>query len=389
MDKREFFDTLVAASKVEDVREAVDAFMQTAGVAEIPFGGRPNNRGAIEFAADAARSAIERVTNAHDALLELEHFKHDGKPVCHSPREAAEAWLNVPMKDGLAGLTPKGRQDLALNTIVRLEPGAGWQSRILTVLDRGIGIEAARMKDTILSLNESNKIQKHYLAGTYGQGGSSTLTFSKYVFIASRAFGGDQIAFTLVRYEDLPPDDYKTGRYVYLVDSGDVLSVDAKKEDFHYGTLIRHFGYDLTRYTSSIGPRSLYGALQRVMFDPVAPIRFENAVHKWNRTIKGSRNALNGALDQGDEDVKGPNLDYCLPMFNVALGDHGHIGVEYWVLSRPALKDGKRPSTKPAASFVDDTKPIILTHNGQNQGELTGRLIKKIQIYRSFRRRVV
>jgi hypothetical protein len=54
------------------------------------------------------------------------------------------------------------------------------------------------MKDTILSLNESNKIQKHYLAGTYGQGGSSTLTFSKYVFIASRAHGSNQIAFTLV-----------------------------------------------------------------------------------------------------------------------------------------------------------------------------------------------
>ena len=34
------------------------------------------------------------------------------------------------------------------------------------------------MKDTILSLNESNKIQKHYLAGTYGQGGSSTFAFS-------------------------------------------------------------------------------------------------------------------------------------------------------------------------------------------------------------------
>lgn len=102
MNNQELFDALVAGGKVEDAREALDTFKQNAGVAEIPFGGRPNNRGAIEIAADPARSAIERVTNAHDALLELEHFKHGGIPVCRSPREAADAWLSVPKKDGLA-----------------------------------------------------------------------------------------------------------------------------------------------------------------------------------------------------------------------------------------------------------------------------------------------
>ena len=43
-------------------------------------------------------------------------------------------------KDGLSGLTAKQRQDLAANMIVRLEPGEGWQSRVLTVIDRGVGI---------------------------------------------------------------------------------------------------------------------------------------------------------------------------------------------------------------------------------------------------------
>lgn len=377
MDARNFFDALVAAAKVEDARSALDSFRQSNKATEVPFGGRPNNRGAIEVAADAARSAIERVTNAHDAVLELEHRKHNGKPGCRSPREAANSWLGVPLKEGLSGLSAKERQNLALNTIVRLEPGEGWQSRILTVIDCGIGIEPWRMTDTILSLNESNKIQKHYLAGTYGQGGSSTLYFSKYVLIASRAYLSSRIAFTVVRYEELPADEYKTGRYVYLVSDGNVLIVDAKKDDIAHGTLVRHFGFDFSNYNSSIGPKSLYGALQRVMFDPVAPIRFENQVAGWNRTIKGSRNALNGAVDQDDESSKGPDLDYHLPLFSVSLGDHGHIGIEYWVLSRPEAKKGKRPSTKPSRGFVDDTKPIILTHNGQNQEELTGRIIKK------------
>ena len=62
------------------------------------------------------------------------------------------------------------------------------------------------MKHTILSLNESNKIQKHYLAGTYGQGGSSTLAFSKIALVASRAYSGDRIGFTLVWFEELPAE---------------------------------------------------------------------------------------------------------------------------------------------------------------------------------------
>jgi hypothetical protein len=377
MEQRDFFDVLVNAGKVVDVREALEAFLQTPGISEVPFGGRANNRGAIEVASDAARSAIERVTNAHDALLELEHIRHAGKPECRSPREAAAAWLGVPAKDGLSGISQKERQDLALNTIIRLEAGEGWQSRILSVIDRGVGIEPGRMRDTILSLNESNKIQKHYLAGTYGQGGSSTLAFSKYVIIASRAYGRDRIGFTVVRYEELPAEEFKTGRYVYLVRDGDVLSIESRKGDIEHGTMIRHFGYDLSNYNSSIGPKSLYGALQRVMFDPVASIRLENRVAEWNRTIKGARNALNGAVDQGDEQSRGPDLDYNMPAFNVSLGDHGEIGVEYWVLTRPAAKYGKRPTGKPSRSFVDDSKPIILTHNGQNQDELSGRLIRK------------
>jgi hypothetical protein len=140
--------------------------------------------------------------------------------------------------------------------------------------------------------------------------------------------------------------------------------------------LVRHFGYDLSSYAASIGPKSVYGALQRVLFDPVAPLRFENQVAKWNRTIKGARNALNGAVDQEDESPRGPSLDYSVPTFNVTLGDYGAIGIEYWVLARPETQQGKK-ANKPARAFVDDSKPIILTHNGQNHDELSGRLIRK------------
>ncbi|TIU90186.1 MAG: hypothetical protein E5W03_01530, partial [Mesorhizobium sp.] len=376
MQEREFLEALLDASNTQQVETALAAYLIANSNVEFkPVGGRPNNRGAIEVASDAGRSVIERVTNMLDAILELEHDSHGGNPVCRSPREAASAWLGVPEKEGLSALTNKQRQDLAEKAIVRLEPGEGSQSRLVTVIDKGIGIEPSQMEVTILSLNESNKIQKHYLAGTYGQGGSSTFAFCKYAVIISRRMNTDRIGFTLVKYEDLPAEDFKTGRYVFLAKNHAPLEVAASANDIKNGTVVRHFGYDLTSYTSALGSRSMYGILGRIMFDPVSAIRFENRVHNWNRTIKGARNALNGAVDEGDDDARGPTLDHHVPMFNVNLGDYGSIGIEYWVLARPEVAKGKK-RTKPSENFVDSAKPVVLTHNGQNQGELTGRIIK-------------
>jgi len=377
MENRAFLDLLLKAVNIKELEEALKKFQAAVAnsLSEVPVGHRPNNRGAIEVMSDAGRSAIERVTNAQDAMLELEYTRHSGKPECRSPKEAASAWLGVPEKDGLAGLTVKERQDLASRTVVRLENGEGSHSRLLTVVDRGIGISPDALQTTILSLNESNKIQKHYLAGTYGQGGSSTFAFSKYTVIASRRFDGEEIVFTVVRYLDLPAEEYKSGHYVYLVSDGKPLIAMATAGDLVHGTTVKHFGFDLSNYTSPIGPKSLYGVLQRVLFDSVAPVRFENKVHGWNRVIKGVRNALNGAQDNGDEG-KGPDLDYHLPAFYISLGDHGSIGVEYWVLKR--LSEEKAQVRKiPSDAFVDSRKPIVLTHNGQNQGELSALLIRK------------
>ena len=376
MKEREFLDALMAAVHAKDVGDAIAEYQAANSSAWgfRPVGRRSNNRGAIEIAADPARSVIERVTNMLDAVLELEHERHAATPVCRTPREAASAWLGVPEKDGLSALTNQGRQSLAKRAVVALDPGEGPQLRVVTVTDQGIGIEPESLENTILSLNESNKIQKHYLAGTYGQGGSSTFAFCRFAVIASRRHGSDSIGFTVVKYEDLPAEKFKTGRYVFLVNENAPLQVRAADRDIEYGTIVRHFGYDLSRYTSALGPRSMYGILGRVLFDPVSAIRFENNVHGWNRTIKGARNALNGAVDDGDEG-KGPTLDHDVPMFYVELGDFGSIGIEYWVLARPETEKGKK-RTKPAQNFVDSLHPVILTHNGQNQGELPGRLIK-------------
>jgi hypothetical protein len=230
------------------------------------------------------------------------------------------------------------------------------------------------MPTTILGLNEGNKMQKHHLVGTYGQGGSSTFAISPYAVIVSRgANAPNRIGFTVVKYQDLPPEQFKTGRYVYLVINERVPEIAASDFEFDIGTLIRHIGYDLSDYSSPLGPNSVYGLLNQVLFDPVMPVWLDaSAIHNYRRVIKGSRNALNGAVDEGDERRRGPELAHNLPAFYVSLGDFGRVGFEYWVLERPS-KENKRPS----AAFVDPYKPIILSLHGQNHSELPVHIIRK------------
>lgn len=370
MTSDELLKALRAAESVERAENALREFQVTENVRWVAVG-RENNRGTIDVSSDPTRSCIERVTNGIDAILELEHGLHNGLPDCRSPKEAAVAWLGVP-DAGLSGMTQAQRRALAQRVTVKLEPGEGRESRILTIRDRGIGIEPHKMPSTILSLNESNKISKHYLAGAYGQGGSSTFAFSRVTLIACREADTSAVGFTLVRYQDLPANLYKTGHYVYMVMAdGNMPTAGLDIAEFGRGTEVRHFGYDLHNFSSPLGPNSLYGSMNTNLFDPVMPIWFDNRVHDYRRVIKGSRNALNGAIDDGDTN-RGPELAHSIPMFNVSLGDFGRIGIEYWVLRAPT-KDDKRPN----AAFVNPTRPMVLTLNGQTQGEFSHLLIRK------------
>jgi hypothetical protein len=374
VDKRAFFNRLLAAKNTNEAWAALNEFRSSnkGDFEDKPLGYRPNNRGTVDVATDPARSVIERVTNAIDALLELEHSTHNGKPVCTSPREAAHVWLGVD-HSGLSTTSQRQRQQLARRTVVTLEPGEGKSSRIVTVRDAGIGLFPEAMTTTILSLNEGNKWQKHYLAGTFGQGGSSTFAFSKLSLVASRRYRSNTIGFTVVWYKDLPPDQFKSGHYVYLTENDVPLSIEYVESDSlaPHGTLVRHFGYDLTNYPSPFGERSLYGSMNRLLFDPVAPIWFENKVEEWNRGIYGSRTRLNSGTDESEGGNK-LELDHRMPMLSVSLGELGQIGIEYWVLPSPEKK-----SSIPTAAYVDHHKPIILSINGQNQSELSAVLIRK------------
>lgn len=372
MTHAEFLRRLLAATTTSAVADAINAFSE-AHPDHIDWKpvGRANNRGTIEVGGDPGKMLVERVTNAIDAILDHEHDRRGGLPRCRTPREAAQSWLGV-SPDGLHSMTPADRRRIANKVVMTIHDGDSRDRRTVDIRDFGQGLSAAQMPTTILSLNEGNKLNKFHLAGAYGQGGSSTFAASSYTLIATRsaADANAPVAFSLVYYQDLPAEQYKHGQYVYMVWDGRPLETPLPAADFQSGTLVRHYGYDLSGYPSPLGERSVYGLLQQGLFDPVMPVWLEDKPHNYRRVIKGSRNALNGAADEEAGETTGPEVAHRMELFHARLGDFGTLGIEYWVLPY-------RERTRPNAAFVNPLRPIIFTHNGQSHGDLPASIIKK------------
>src|SRR5882724_10126829 len=128
MKAEALFKALQEADTITDMERALELF-EGDHVGEIkwfPVGGKDkeNNSGIINVATDPGRSIVERITNAVDGVLEREHETHSGKPDCRSPREAANAWLGVPL-DGLSLLSTRQRQNYADDIVIRITPGEG------------------------------------------------------------------------------------------------------------------------------------------------------------------------------------------------------------------------------------------------------------------------
>lgn len=372
LDEKEILTTLLTCKTSDEIKGLLERMFEEYGdrIRFFPIGNRDNNRGQIELGTDPGKSIVERITNGIDATLELEHKKHNGIPICKNPREAANSWLNVP-SGGLHELSPAKRRELASNVVVTVEEGDDKSHRTIQIYDHGIGLTSKEMPSTILSLGESNKVQKLYLAGAFGQGGSSTFAYCRYSLVASKVFSQDKsqrLGFTIVYYQDLPAEQYKHGYYVYLTLDGKIFETDLSEDEFKFGTLVRHFGYDITEYRYAIGPQSIYGLLQRVLFDPIIPIMLDDKINNFRRVIKGSRNALNGAIDDADD--RGPAIEYNVPLYHVSLGEFGGIGLEYWLLEE------NEKNREPSRSYVDSKKPILLTVNGQTHAEFSGLLIR-------------
>ncbi len=373
------------------------------------YGDNESNISTINIATQPERSLIERITNAIDAVIEGEFHKRGGKPP-QSPMEAVSLWFGRPTSTAEGGLS--NWEDYAIkghdkHVNVVLLGGDDDIKPTIDVLDDGIGIKEGFFHLTILSLQEGNKRKKKYLAGAFGQGGSSTLGFSEFTFIASRHLDQPQrISFTLVKKLILS-EDYKDDAYVYLAIADGAASEvphfditedielynDLSNSNLHLknGTLVRSYGYSLERYNKPLSPsaNNLYHLLHTMMFDPLLPFRvidLRNPQALKNELVTGSRNRLMKLAlkkEEGEDEEGRTVLKHhgVMEMVNPISNNEPSIGVEYWVVFNYKKQKGElvlRPSSNEL--FVNKDRPILGTVNGQNQGEETAHFIRKLNL---------
>jgi hypothetical protein len=352
-----------------------------------PVGDNEANYGLINIGSDPGVALVERVTNAIDAVLEREAAlaakKKKGKgstdgSIPATPREAAEQWLSVP--GGRVANLPdiKARQALADQVIVSLIEGNHKRRPTVAVIDKGVGLTAGQIPRTILSLSAGNKIDKPYLAGAYGQGGSTVLAFSPNgaLFVSRRQPNllepgeQDAVAITFARYQDLDPSKNKNGRYVYLVDAkGNVPAVPSEQwSSFLPGTTVVHFDLEVEQYAQRVTQltNSFWWLFQTSLFDPILPFWVEDhrtSVTKQEgradrRTIAGNFTRLSD--DRKDKVEHADSVEVHLQHRTGSTS----AKVNYWVLRQK--EDGA--GTQPIDAYVDPYRPIAYTFNGQTHG---------------------
>lgn len=373
----ELFRKVFAATKVREVTDCLRELSDVRVLTWRAVGDNENNLATINLGSDPAAGLIERITNGSDAVLELEWIRRGQPSHLTSPRSAVEQWFDVP-KGRLRNLNdieePK-ISALADRTQVTFRDSDREDRPTVDIRDTGIGIKVDDFATTILSLHKSRKLRKLFLAGAFGQGGSTALAYSPYTLIISRpsplpddpSSQAGEVGFTVVRFNSGDPNTDKHGIYEYLIDhsTGHPITVPAPEHEFPPGTLVRHFCMELGKYKSIItAPTgSLWFLTHNYLFDPVLPLRIiearRNSGNGARRTVSGNFRLL----------TKGKYTEY---QRNAMLTFRaGTVSLTWWVLSA----DGENARSR-ITQYVMVSKPIVVTYNSQKQGDFPNTIIK-------------
>lgn len=253
-----------------------------------PVGGERGNAGRIKLAGSPINPIGERAINGMEALIEMMRqleLKNGPAAPPSTPREAVKRYFDLPPLEEL----PKWRQPIRGEKPKDYARKIAGQIRIklvhegrpaeytVVIEDDGIGQAPGKMHSTLLSLGESDKADKPYLIGVFGQGGSSTFAGSSYSWIMSRRhpelLNGfeDGIGWTAVK--QIFPKDRRDPYFAYLAahPDGSVPTLPASvagQVRLTHGTRFAHVNFDFGKTEPA---RRLYSALNHLLFNPVLP----------------------------------------------------------------------------------------------------------------------
>jgi hypothetical protein len=342
----------------------------------VPLGDNPGNYGIIAMGADPFDGLTERVTNAIDAMIELEVELRPDFKSCPNPRRAVEAIYGF--RDGnLRWCEPRRVAELASNIKVKFLDSENPRRPTVEIVDRGIGQHPVDFPKTLLSLNEDYKVSKLYLMGAFGQGGQTSFARATYGIVVSRKYPRllksgqeDLVGWSIVRYRDPTTPDaiFKHGCWEYCVEAGSrsIMTVEpgALRVAFDNGTLVRLVSYELPRGTSDVlQPASTaWSFFSQALFDPLLPLRLYEG-----RADYGSRNRpLAGLAHRLWSGGKGEKATiWQSDSYRLDLGTRGSVTVNYWALSPTDEVENWRDVKK---GFVSWSHALFVTLNGQRHG---------------------
>lgn len=335
----------------------------TGGIAWTPVGGIDNNVHTVEVSSDPALALVERPTNSIDALLDLK--ARERGETASSPHEAAGRWWSVPT-GGLSDLSEKERRDLADSIRVTMRESEVEDSPTIEIQDCGTGQHPDEFPGTHMSLLASNKKSSTHVMGVYNAGGAATYKFARATVVISRLAPSllngraDEVGVTVVRYNPLDPERYKSGVYEYFTSGdGTILRLDlAELPELAHGSYIKLVEYQLPRYARAAQEpkQSLWHLFHAALPDPALPFRIVETRTDRFPGLKGTptRRVVTGLLHL----LRRPGTADYSDERRLDLGpDNGHITLRYFVLNE---------GTDPDAYTTSD-QGLTISLNGQRQ----------------------
>lgn len=365
---------LFNANTVKEIDELIGLLEEKFEVEWIPIGNNESNHSTFQMLERGENGIIERLTNAIDAVIEKEYYLNPDQNL-NSPRKSSEKYFGI--KEGnlanyhIKEINSELKNLVILNVLESRKKGRP----TIEIRDYGIGLKSEEFGKTILSLQGGNKLKKFYLAGTFGQGGSTANIFSKHTLIISKPIlqkdSSNLISFTITKeFDDL---DYKTPIHKYLVlkSTQCPISIEDKDNRFEPGTLVRHIEMNINQYGRSSakapGENSIYHFVNKKLFNPILPIKIvENRIEVDKTNIERNNNTII-ALGCNSRLNDNANVQYNEKIIEqYAFG--GNITVNYWIVNdRNAYKN-----------YNDKSTPVLYTINGQVEGQETSNFFEKI-----------
>lgn len=280
-----------------------------------PIGAKRGNAGQIALAKRPINPIAERTVNGMEAIIELRRQQelkaNPSAPAPETSRQAVARYFGLPPLDELPDSTKAVREkarEIARQLNLELFWNKSAREFTITIRDDGIGQAPGRLHKTLLSLGSSDKGDKSYLIGVFGQGGSSTYAASKYSWVISRRAPdllngeADGVGFSLVKH--IYPKGRRDHYFAYLAAHPDgrvpfLPTAAAAAIALEHGSWFGHVDYDFGQSASAI-TRGLYQALNHVLYNPVLP--FDTNISGTKATIYGNGYRLSN-LDSERKDL--------------------------------------------------------------------------------------